>query len=408
MLTDKAVKALKPREIPYKKADEKGLYIIVRPDGAKWWRFKYYFAGKERLLSLGVYPDVSLARAREKRDEARRLVAAGIDPSAKRQAEKQAARLAAADTFKAVAEEWLAHGCPPNKGRPPSDETIAQLRHRLKTYVYPYHGSTPIKDISTQVLHGTLKRIVHRGTRETALRVRSVTSRVFRYAVASGRAERDPAADLKDALPVAVTTHFAAVTRAEEIGPLMRAIHGYQGQPTVVTALKLLPLLFVRPGELRNAEWPEFDLDGATWVIPAGRMKMGREHIVPLSRQALALLEELRPFTGRGRLVFPGLRSKEKPLSENTLNAALRNLGYTSEQMTAHGFRSMASTQLNELGFEPDVIEAQLAHMGKDKVRAIYNRADYLQKRRKMMQAWADYLDGLRLDVGRKVVGLRN
>jgi integrase len=407
LLTKAEVEALKPREKPYKVGDGGGLYVLVTVDGSRLWRWKYRFGGKEKLLAVGQYPAMSLKLARENRNDAAALLASGVDPSAKKQADKAAAKLGNAETFKAIAEEWLDAGCPPNKDSPPSAETVSQLRHRLKTYVYPYHGTAPIKSVTVQELHQTLKRIVHRGARETALRVRSVMSRVFRYAVATGRAERDPAADLKSALPSAIVQSFAAITKADEIGPLLRAIDGYQGQPSVMAALKLLPLVFVRPGELRNAEWKEFDLDAGKWVIPSGRMKMKREHFVPLSTQAVAILEDLKPVTGRGRLVFPGLRSKERPISENALNSALRALGYTKEQMTPHGFRSLASTQLNETGFDPDIIEAQLAHMDRDRVRAIYNRSDYAEKRRKMMQSWSDYLDGLKADKSSKVAALR-
>lgn len=406
-LSPTQVDALKPQKKRYKVSDGGGLYVLVTPDGSKLWRWKYRFGGKEKLLALGKYPATSLKLARKNRGDAAELLAEGVDPSAKRQSEKAASKLAGAETFKAIAEEWLDAGCPPNKSAPPTPRTIEQLRYRLKEFVYPYHGTEPIKNITVPALHTTFKRIVHRGHRETAQRVRSAVSRVFRYAVATGRAERDPAGDLKSALPSGVTKSFPAITKAKEIGPLLRAIYGYQGQPAVMAAIKLLPLVFVRPGELRRAEWSEFDLEAAEWVIPASRTKMRRDHVVPLSTQAVAILEDLHQVTGRGRLVFPGLRSKNEPIGESTLNAVLRVLGYSKEQMVAHGFRSMASTQLNELGFDPDIVEAQLAHLPKDRIRALYNRSDYAEKRDKMMQSWSDYLDGLRTDTSSKVAVFR-
>lgn len=395
MLTDIALRALKPREKPYKKADTLGLYVIVRPDGARWWRFRYVWNGREKLLSLGTYPDTSLRLAREKRDDARRQLARGVDPSAARQAERQAQ----ADTFEAVASEWL------NRNGHIGASTRSQYRHRLSKYVYPRLGRWPVADITAAELLKVLRRIESNGTIETAHRVRSVVSRVFRYAVATGRAERDPAADLRGAIASVKSKNFAAIVEPKKVGELLRAIDGYDGQPAVMLALKLAPLVFVRPGELRGAEWVELDLEAAEWRIPAERMKMDERHIVPLSRQAVAVLEELQVHTGHGRLLFPGLRSRERPISENTINGALRRLGYSTDDMTGHGFRSMASTLLNELGWPGDVIELQLAHKPRDKVRAAYNRAERLTERRQMMQAWADYLDGLK--GGASVTGIR-
>lgn len=400
MLTDKQIKAAAPHPEghkshgkPKKLPKEQGLYLIVYPNGVKGWRHSIRVNGKETTLSYGNYPDVSLKDARQRRDETRQKLVKGINPVA----EKRTQKLAQADTFKAVALEWLEAGCPPNRHNRPIDaDTVGQLRRRLETYVFPYHGNAPIKSITAPELHQTLRRIVARRKHETAHRVRSVCSRVFRFAVATGRAERDPAGDLRDALPSVAVQSFAAITDPAEIGKLMRAIDGYEGQPTVMAALKLLPYVFTRPGELRNAEWQEIDLKQGEWSIPAGRMKMSRDHWVPLSEQAVSILADLQRLTGRGRLVFPSIRSRERPISENTLNAALRRLGYTSEQMTSHGFRSMASTRLNELGFDADAIELQLAHVDKNRIRAIYNRAEYADKRRAMMQRWADYLDGLR------------
>jgi integrase len=386
LLTDKTLKSLKPRETPYKRGDGKGLYVIVRPDGALWWRFKYRFQGREKLLSLGVYPDTSLKVAREKRDAARAQIAGGTDPSVTRQTEKAAY----ADTFEAVAREWLA------KLRIKSS-TVEQLRHRLETYAFPYLGRYPIRTISASDLLAVLRRIEGRGRHETAHRVRSLAGRVFRYAVATGRAEHDVSSALKGALAPVKSASFAAITDPRRIGELLRAIDSYQGQPAVMAALKLAPIVFVRPTELRAAEWLEFDMDAAEWRIPAVRMKMGEPHVVPLAMQAVVILEELYEHTGSGRLLFPSLRSSERPISDNTLNAALRRLGYSGDEQTTHGFRSIASTRLNELGFPPDVIELQLAHKERSAVRAAYNRAERLGERRAMMQTWADYLDGLKV-----------
>lgn len=393
MLTVKQINSARRMKKLYKLPRERGLYLLVYPNGVKGWRHSITINGRETTLSYGNYPDISLKLARDKRDETRLKLAQGINPVAQKRAEKHAK----GDTFEAIAREWLENGCPPNKnGRPLEPNTISQLTKRLENHVFPRHGHVPIKDITVPDLHQTLRRIVSKGNIETAHRVRSVCGRVFRYAVATGRAERDQAADLKDALPSVATKSFAAITEPTEIGGLLRAIDGYQGQPTVIAALRLAPLVFVRPSELRGAEWGEIDLDTAEWIIPAARMKISRDHWVPLSTQAVAILKELHRHTGSGWIVFPGIRSSNRPISENTLNGALRRLDYSSEQMTSHGFRSMASTRLNEMGFDPDVIEAQLAHVDTNRVRAIYNRAEYLQKRRDMMQEWADYLDCLR------------
>lgn len=386
-LSEAKIRASKPKERPYKLFDERGLFMLVTPSGGRLWRFRYRLGGVEKLLTLGAYPDVSLKRAREKRDEARTHVADGVDPSAKRQAE----RAAQADTFEAIAREWL-----DLQSKSLAAETMEILGTRLKSFLYPYIGGRPIKAITAQELLGALRRIEARGKHETAHRVRSLAGRVFRYAVATGRAEHDVSADLKDALAPVKSRNFASVTDPAQVGRLLRAIHGYDGQPITALALKLAPLVFVRPGELRNAEWSEFDLANAEWRIPGSRMKMGELHLVPLARQSVAVLRELEVLTGQGRYVFPSLLSRERPISDNTINAALRRLGYSGDEQTGHGFRSMASTLLNEQGFPPDIIELQLAHSERNKVRAAYNRAQRLPERREMMQRWADYLDGLR------------
>jgi len=362
----------------------------------KAFKLKYRVQGREKLISLGAYPDVTLKRAREKRDAARKLLADGVDPSVQRQAE----RAALAQSFEGVGKEWLEL-----QTKSLAPETISILSSRLDSALYPYIGSRPIAAITAQEVLSALRRIEARGRHETAHRVRALAGRVFRYAVATGRAQHDVAADLKGALAPVKSKNFASVTDPIRVGELLRAIHGYSGHPVTALALKLAPLVFVRPGELRAAEWPEFDLENAEWRIPGERMKMGEPHLVPLSRQALAVLRELQPLARGGRYLFPSLRTRERPMSDNTINAALRRMGYTSEEQTGHGFRSMASTLLNEQGFPPDVIELQLAHTERNKVRAAYNKAQRLPERRKMMQAWADYLDGLR--AGGNVVPFR-
>jgi integrase len=386
-LSEARIRSAKPRERAYKLFDERGLFLLVTPTGGRLWRLRYRIGNLEKLISLGAYPDVPLKRAREKRDEARRLVADEIDPSADRKA-RRAAMLV---TFEGVAQEWL-----DLQSKSLAPETISILGSRLNSALYPYLGSRPVGAITAQELLSALRRIEARGRNETAHRVRALAGRVFRYAVATGRAQHDIAADLRDALAPVKSKNFASVTDPVRVGELMRAIEGYSGHPVTALALKLAPLVFVRPGELRQAEWTEFDLEGAEWRIPAARMKMGELHVVPLARQAVALLEELRPFARGGRYVFHSLRSRDRPMSNNTINAALRRLGYTTEEQTGHGFRTMASTLLNEQGFPPDVIELQLAHAERNKVRAAYNKAQRLPERRKMMQTWADYLDGLR------------
>src|SRR6266404_5432913 len=389
MLTDTAIRAAKPREKSYKLFDGLGLYLEVAPTGSKLWRFKYRHDGRENRLALGAYPDTSLKQARERRDAARRQLAAGVDPSSQRQAEK----MATANTFEAVAREWLAL-----QEKKLAPTTFAKAVWTFETLVFPYIGSRPIAKLGAVDVLKVLKRIEGRGIHETAHRTRQRCAQVFRYAVQTGRAERDPTVDLKGALAPVVKEHHAAITEPARIGEVLRAIDGYAGHVVTAYALKLAPLLFVRPGELRHAEWTEFDLDGHEphWRIPAEKMKMGEQHVVPLSKQALVLLRESQSVTGRGSFVFPSLRSGSRPMSENTVNAALRRLGYTSDEMTGHGFRSLASTNLNEQGYHPDLIVLQLAHAERNKVRASYNKAQRLPERRKMMQAWADYLDQLR------------
>ncbi|HJS89830.1 MAG TPA: integrase arm-type DNA-binding domain-containing protein [Steroidobacteraceae bacterium] len=387
MLTEAKIRSAKPREKKYKLYDERGLYIIVTPQGGRWWRFKYRFGGKERGLCFGVHPDVLLLEARERRDQANRLLELGLDPIG----EREVARAARGSTFKTVAEEWLA-----SRAELYAPVTMSKALWILETFIYPCIGERPISVITAPELLAALKPIERQGMRETAHRAMQKCGQIFRYAVASGCAPRDITVDLRGVLAPAIVRNRAAVTEPQKIGALLRAIDGFDGHPTTGIALKLSPLLFVRPGELRAAEWSEFNLDSAEWRIPAERMKMRERHIVPLSRQAIALLRELHALTGTGKYLFPSLRDPTRSMSYNTVTFALRRLGYSGEEMTAHGFRAMASTCLNELGWAPDIIERQLAHAERNKVRAAYNRAERLADRRTMMQAWADYLDGLR------------
>lgn len=388
-LTDTAVRLARPKEKPYKLFDERGLYLLVDPSGGRWWRLKYRVDGREKLLSLGTYPDTPLKRAREKRDEARRLLADGRDPAAHRKAD----RAAQTETFEKITREYLAL-----QAKKLGELTLQKRLAWFEQHVFPWIGRTPIRKVDAPKLLEVLRRIEARGKHETAHRVRSGCGNVFRYAIATGRAERDPSADLRGALAPVVTKNRAAITDPAKVGQLLRAIDAYVGQPATTAALRLAPLVFVRPGELRAAEWREFSLAGAepVWRIPAERMKMDEEHVVPLSHQAVAVLREIEPLTGSGRYVFPSLRGGHRPISANTINMALRSMGFASDEMTGHGFRAMASTLLNEHGFPPDVIELQLAHAERNEVRAAYNRAKRLQERRKMMQAWANYLDELR------------
>lgn len=386
-LNEKALRALKPREKPFKVSDERSLYLLVSPSGTLCWRLKYRIAGTEKVLALGTYPDVSLKEARDRRDEARKLVAAGGDPAVKRKAEK----IARADTFSAIAKEWL-----DLQRKKFSPATITKAEWTFDELLNPYIGSRPIREITPPELLAALRKLEARGKHETAHRTKQRAGQVFRYAIATGRADRDPSADLKGALAPVVVRHHPTITDPKGIRDLLRAIYAYRGQPATEAALKLAPLVFVRPGELRKAEWTELDLDGGEWRIPAHKMKLPEQHIVPLARQAVAILRELKITKGSGRYVFSCLRGEDRPMSENALTAALHRMGYTGDQMTWHGFRSLASTQLNEQGFESDWIEAQLAHSARDDVRAAYNYAKYLPQRRKMMQAWADYLDELR------------
>lgn len=397
-LTDVKARNAKPAAKQFKLFDGDGLFLLVTPGGGKWWRFKYRFEGKEKLLSLGTYPEVSLADAREKRDAARKQVAAGVDPGAVRKACKAAMVAIAENSFEIVAREW--HGKFTPTWTPGHADTIMK---RMERDLFPWLGARSIGEIRAPELLAALRRVESRGALETAHRVRTIAGQVFRYAVATGRAERDPAADLRGALPPATERHHAAVTEPKEVADLLRAIDGYQGGFVVKCALRLAPLFFVRPGELRQAEWLEIDFEAEQWNIPAERMKMKQAHIVPLSEQAVNILREIKALTGASRYVFPSGRSFARPMSNNAINAALRRMGYDKEEMTGHGFRAMARTILDEvLQVRPDYIEHQLAHAVKDPNGRAYNRTAHLAERRKMMQTWADYLDGLK--AGAKVL----
>lgn len=394
LLDDKKIQAAKPGTKPYKLSDGGGLILLVTKKGGRWWRLRYRYGKREKMLSLGVYPDVSLKQARARRDEARKALTAGIDPSAQRKAQTTGG----ADTFEAVAREFLEI-----KRLTLAASTWQRDSDQLTQMVFPHVGNKPIAAIEAPDLLEVLRKIEARGAHDTAHRARALCGRIFRYAIATGRAKRDISADLKGALVPKAVESYASIIDPAGVGQLLRAIDGFDGQPTTVAALKIAPYVFLRPGELRAAEWSEFDLGaidqygrGQVWRIPGERMKMGETHVVPLANQVVTILKELQPITGRGRFVFPAIGNGERPLSENTLNGALRRLGYTGDQMTAHGFRSMASTLLNEQGVHPDLIELQLAHAERNKVRAAYNRAQRLAERRTMMQTWADYLDELR------------
>lgn len=389
-LTAIAVKGAKAKEKAYKLSDGSGLYLFIDKAGRKYWRYNFRYLGKHKTLSLGVYPETSLKKARKLHQEARQKIADEIDPTYQKKVEKAIKLEQANNSFQAIALEWL------NKQRPTWAKTHADnVEGRLNNYVFPHIGARPIVDITAPDLLIMLREIENLGYNETAHRVRSVCGQVFRYAIVTGRAERDPSQDLKGALTAVKASSFAAITDPKEIGGLLRAIYEYSGDIVTKSALKLAPLVFVRPGELRHAEWTEFSFESKEWLIPAEKMKMNTDHIIPLSKQAIAILLEIQKVTGKGKYVFPSIRSRSRPMSENTINGALRRMGYTKEEMTGHGFRAMASTLLNEQGFNEDWIEMQLAHKQRNKVRAAYNRAKYLPQRKTMMQQWADYLNSL-------------
>jgi integrase len=393
-LNNSAIRNAKATTKVYKLFDGGGLFLQVTPAGGKWWRLKYRCGGKEKLLSLGTYPDVSLKKARERRGEAREQLADGLDPGEARKAQR--ATRGSANSFEAVAREWFI-----KFGPSWASSHSVRIMRRLERDILPWIGTRPIAEITAPELLAVLRRIDERGAVETAHRPQQNCGQVFRYAVATGRAERDPSADLRGALPPVREKHHAAMTDPQNVAALMRAIDGYEGSFVTKCALRIAPLVFVRPGELRKAEWAEFDLEAGCWNIPAKRMKTRLPHLVPLSMQTITISRELHAFTGSGRYVFPSARTSSRPMSDNTVLAALRRMGFPKDEMSGHGFRAMARTILDEvLQVRPDYIEHQLAHAVRDPNGRAYNRTKFLPERHAMMQQWADYLDGLKAGDG--------
>ncbi|MDO9161163.1 MAG: integrase arm-type DNA-binding domain-containing protein [Methylococcaceae bacterium] len=399
-LSDTAIKNAKPRDgKSYKLSDEKGLYLLVTVNGGKWWRFDYRFDGNRKTLSMGTYPDTTLKQAREKRDAARKQIADGIDPGLTRKIEKAGS---IENTLAAVSLEFIEA-----KRNKWSASHAAHVQQCFERDVFPWIGNRPLKDLSAVEVLITLRRIVDRGSLETAARTKQFIGQAIRYGIATGRAERDVTADLRGALPSPNKGHFPAITEAKPLAQLLRDIDAYTGNFVVRTALQLQPLIFARPANLAAAEWSEFDLDAAEWRIAADKMKMKEVHIVPLSKQAIALLRDIYPLTGSSRYVFASNQGKagnEPHISRESIGAAIRRMGYQG-QHTAHGFRTTASTMLHEQGFHSDMIERQLSHGERNRVKAAYNRAQHLPERVKMLQAWADYLDGLK--AGAQVIAFR-
>jgi len=396
-LSDMKIQKAKIKDKPVTLFDGGGLFLMVTSSGGKLWRFKYRFEGKEKKIAFGSYPEISLLDARQRRDDARKLLANGIDPGAVRKAQKQA-KVEDTETVEVIAREWH------EKFKPTWTEGhAAKLMRCLERDVFPWIGTRPIKEIKAPELLTVLRRVESRGVLEGAHRVRGICNMIFRYAISTGRAERNPAQDLIGSLPPAKEKHLAAITEPKEVRELLLAIDGYVGSYVVKLALQLSPLVFVRPGELRHMEWKEVDFENALWSIPAEKMKMREPHLVPLSRQSIKILEELQKLTGTSQYAFPSGRTYDRPMSNNAILAALRRMGYTKDEMTPHGFRAMARTIIDEvLQIRPDFIEAQLAHRISDPLGRSYNRTQHLNERRKMMQTWADYLDGLK--VGAKVL----
>lgn len=394
-LTDVAIRNAKPREKPYKMGDGCGLFLLVQPSGGRLWRFKYRIHGREQKLSLGIYPDVGLAEARNRLREARELLAQGRDSAIEKKRRKLRAQLEAENTFSLVAAEYCAKR--KRDGAKAWAPSTAKRCEYLLSLVSGSIGQMPITEIEPIDVLEAVRRIERQGKLESARRTLQLAGAVFRYAVATARLRSDPTRDLRGALTVPTVTHYGAIIEPERVGELLRAIDGYTGQPISRLAMQLAPHVFVRPGELRHAEWNEFDLEGALWTIPASKTKMRKDHRVPLSRQAIAILAEAYALTGPKGYVFPSIRTRSRPMSDNTINAALRRLGYASDEMTAHGFRAMASTLLNESGkWHPDAIERALAHGDSDRIRAAYHRGAHWDERVKMAQWWSDYLDQLR------------
>ncbi len=399
-LTALQVKTAKTTDKPIKLSDGGGLFLLVQPNGSKYWRLAYRFAGKQKTLAVGVYPDVSLLNARDRREDARKQLAAGVDPGENKKAQKAAKQGKAANSFEVVAQEWI-EKFSTNKAA----STIEKTNFILRRDVFPWLGARPIDEIKPSDLLTVLQRIETRGALETAHRAKQYVGQIFRYAVGTQRAERDITQDLKGALPTPNVIHRAAITEPIKFGALIRSIDGFAGTLAVKCAMKLAPLIFVRPGELRQTEWAWVDMDSAIICYPASVMKMREDHIVPLPLQALAILREIQQLTGSGKYVFPSIRTSARPMSEAAINAALRRIGYSKEEMTGHGFRAAARTIMDEvLGIRVELIEHQLAHAVKDQNGRAYNRTTHLPERKKMMQQWADYLD--KLKAGAEIVPL--
>ena len=392
-LTDTAVRNAKPDSLKIRRLyDGRGLYLEISPKGKKGWRFKYRFDDREKRISLGIYPDVKLAYARQQKEQARELLAKGIDPSEQRKTDKLERRESNRNTFEAVARAWF-----DSRKINWSESHQVKVFRILKKNLFPWIGKTPIRHITPQMLLNALRHTEKQGKYETAMKAKQIAGQVFCYGVVTGKAERDITPDLRGALTSPRVKHRAAIIEPKEVGRLMLAIDAYQGTPEVCCALRLAPLTFVRPGELRHAEWSEIDWEESLWRINAEKMKMKHDHIVPLSRQSLEILHDIHRLTGNSRYIFPSARSPKRPMSENAVLVALRTMGYSKEQMTGHGFRAMARTLLDEqLGYRIDWIEQQLAHSVRDAHGRAYNRTTHLEGRCEMMQAWADYLDELK------------
>lgn len=400
-IKDTAARNAKPREKQCKLTDEKGLFLLVHPNGSKYWRMKYRIGGKEKTLSIGVYPEISIKDARTARDEARKMIAEGIDPSAEKKANKAARVEAVANSFKAVSIEWL------DRQKPKwTEKHHGRVQARLENNVWPWLGAMPVSDIKASHILSVLRRVEERGANYMAGRVRETVGNVMCYAVATGRAEIDPTPSLRGALTVHVTKHMASVTDPAKVGEILRAFDAFTGTLAVRTALLLAPLVFSRPGELRQMRWVDLDLEAGLWELDRGNMKMRRDHIVPLSTQAISLIKEMHPFSGHLEYVFPGARDPKRPMSDAAINAALRRIGIdTQNELTGHGFRAMARTILRErLRFDAEVIECQLSHAKAGALGGAYDRTQFLDERIAMMQAWANYLDDLK--AGGKVIRL--
>ncbi len=402
-LSDAAIRNAKPKAKSYRVFDGRGLYLEVMPTGSRLWRFKYQFKGKEKRFSLGRYPEIGLSDARERAQEARKLIANQIDPSAKRKAEIAAGAERDANSLEVVAREWIE-----KQSATWVASHTSKIVLRLENDLLPWLGTRPIGEITAPDILACLRRVESRGAHDTAHRILQNCGQIFRYAIATGRADRNPVADLRGALTPTKPKHLAAILEPTAIGGLLRAMDAYPGSLVTRTALQLAPLLFVRPGELRHAEWAEFNLESGEWSIPAERMKLRIAHLVPLATQAIAILRELQPLTGHGRYVFPSARTAQRPMSDMAVLAALRRMGFAKDEMSGHGFRAMARTILDEvLNVRPDFIEHQLAHTVRDPNGRAYNRTAHLAERRKMMQTWADYLDGLKAGTVAKVVPIK-